>query len=137
MDRTIKFQFIIDDKYLSRIFTIDVIIEKGLCGKDIIEDFLRNVNKSSPITNNSCITGQRQFTNFTDKYGSEIFEGDILAFENTLKFKKVLQNHFIVKWEDYSNGVSGWTQFSPRDSFVKVGNIYENPELLKEVEKWK
>ncbi len=72
-----------------------------------------------------------QFTGLKDKNGKEIYEGDILAFENTLNFKTVLQNHFVIKWEDYGNGMVGFTQFSPINKFVVAGNIFENPELLQ------
>ena len=71
-----------------------------------------------------------QFTGLYDKNGKEIYEGDILAFENILNFKKVLQSHFVIKWEDYGNGMLGFTQFSPINNFVICGNLYENPELL-------
>jgi uncharacterized phage protein (TIGR01671 family) len=72
-----------------------------------------------------------QYTGLKDKNGKEIYEGDILAFEFEENFKKVNKHHFVVKWENYNNGFNGWTQFSPIKKAVKIGNIYENPELCQ------
>lgn len=66
-------------------------------------------------------------TNILDKNGKEIFDGDILHGSWFVTSDKREKSH-IVKWENY-----GW-DFGEFPSFVQIeiiGNIYENPELLK------
>lgn len=69
------------------------------------------------IDNSKSFTLQK-YTNKNDKYGVEIYEGDACAFDVSTNFKKVLVNHFIVKWEDYGYGFEGYTQFSPLEKIV-------------------
>ena len=72
-----------------------------------------------------------QYTGLKDKNGKEIYEGDILGFEVIRNFKEITVYHFAVTW-DFEN--AGWIQFSPKNKIVVIGNIYENPELLKSSE---
>ena len=66
-----------------------------------------------------------EFTGLNDKNGFEIFEGDMVS--NDLKEKG------IVKWEGI--GFNWGNNFSinkgDTDEIEVIGNIYENPELLK------
>jgi len=95
-----------------------VISEKGNwcdveCGWDIQGEY-----RTIPIM---------QFTGLKDKYGKEIYEGDILAFERENNFVKDYVYPFVVEWDSER---AAWIQFSPKELVKVIGNIYENPELL-------
>ena len=67
-----------------------------------------------------------QFTGFTSKYGNRIFEGDIIDFDYDTS---------AVKWVD-----GCWcldddvTLLDEAENVVISGNIYDDPELLEEID---
>ena len=71
-----------------------------------------------------------EYTGLKDMYGKEIYEGDIL-FESFGEeyFKVVFENgSFRAEADGYSLDLEDYD-----DICEVVGNIYENPELLKEI----
>lgn len=87
---------------------------------------------STDTENNDCIL--MQFTGLHDKNGKEIYEGDIIQCKcagGLLKFEIVWEEkdaRFNRKDTIYlSGGVTSG------EGTEVIGNIYENPELLKEL----
>lgn len=66
-----------------------------------------------------------QFTGLKDKNGREIYEGDILCFETELGRSKKT-----VAWSE-GEVYSGWNISRAYCDGEIIGNIYENPELVK------
>lgn len=89
-----------------------------------------------------------QFTGLLDKNSREIYEGDVLSvkfFDGcTARGKnKYVFGNYIVVWQQNRMGfgltecagkricVDSWV-FIPANDFEIIGNIFENPELLKD-----
>ncbi len=83
-----------------------------------------------------------QYTGLKDKNGKEIYESDVLKWEEGKHFnacgRKCKGDYIVyVEWGESGwlpfeakEGYSGTTMFEVRDCEV-IGNIRENPELLK------
>ncbi len=78
-----------------------------------------------------------QSTGLKDKEGTEVFEGDILHHQIQTEYT------FIVKYDKekgrwYGDGLSRTYRIDITKEFLQyykiIGNIYENPELLEEME---
>ena len=75
-----------------------------------------------------------QYTGLLDRNGKEIYEGDIVEYyepnyDSSGGLIDYNTDYLVVKWNDVSNGFD-----LILDLYIQprvIGNIYENPELLK------
>ena len=74
-----------------------------------------------------------QFTGRKDKNGKEIYEGDIMKARYVTGQINICE----IKFKDGCFGANGYCNWGDICEFKIIGNIYENPELLKEESKCK
>lgn len=71
----------------------------------------------------------QQSTGLKDKLGHEIWEGDIIKYDTRKKFKRF--NIFPVEWSVCQGGGFNCLTLFHHPFGEVIGNIFENPELLK------
>jgi uncharacterized phage protein (TIGR01671 family) len=125
--REIKFR--VWDARLKKMFRADSLMwkEDGLWAKcnnqrKAFKQFIINCNSNSKFL--------MQYTGLKDKNGKEIYEGDILRN----KYGLTVEVHYTEGYFCYGNSITPdmaiMTIQQSNDCEV-IGNIYENPELLK------
>lgn len=81
------------------------------------------------------------FTGLTDKNGNEIYEGDIMScpFSHGVKNRKEKNYNCFVYWSDYNVGfvilipknLGSYRRIPTFQQCEVIGNIFQNPELIK------
>ena len=107
-----------------------------VCNDKTVIPYIRNENGTDKEVVPETVG---QYTGLTDKNGKKIFEGDILDCGDRVVFVKWHSycgtwDSMFIKYsgERYSNGI---TPAEWKYRAVIIGNIHDNPELLKGGEK--
>ena len=135
--KEIKFEFIVDGKYITSPYTLEEIMEIG--GEEAILEDLEICDCQTNESNNHCegdcvrfdnskITGKRQFTGLKDRLGKDIYESDICKAPHDFGPGGWSERTFQVKFNIH-NGY-GWNYWD-MDEIEVIGNIYETPNLLQ------
>lgn len=116
MNREIKFRVCRKEEYEWHIYAVSSII-----------DLWNGSNPSFGVMQKELIAYENgeliflQYTGLKDKNGKEIYEGDVL--------RGGVYSHYEVEWDADQ---CGWNIGNHVQHFYEIiGNIYQNPELLK------
>ena len=115
-----------------------LVINKGILYED-----RRDFEDGEPLSDDDAeLVG---YTGLKDSHGNEVYEGDIIEAVFELidgELKNIMDAGVVVfkdcafqvqTFEDHHEPLHEWSQLS--EELRVIGNIYENPELLPEVEK--
>ena len=124
-----------DDVTLA-MYEVSILINNGRVGV-VIEG-------CAPFYKDNCII--MQYTGLKDKNGKEIYEGDIISFNRVEGFANdkfiwvgdvifkngnYIINFLSIETDDMKIDLE-WHIYPYTDNYTVIGNVYENPELLKE-----
>ena len=113
----VSFMWENDGSWLEFKYTLDEIV-----GGKVYDDMSDN-----PLLRNYRLKASRAYTGLKDRFGKEIYEGDIMKASEKHETCYVVEDvggHYTVG--------KGWSMLHLcAEEWIKIGNVYENPELLK------
>lgn len=124
------------NRYKRMIYSIGVVNENT-----ILVDFNGDGNLETIFLTNDI--SLMQFTGLKDKNGNEIYEGDVCRWTDPELFDgEIISDVFIARYNDEylkwigenNNSHDDLYDFTDDRQLELIGNIYENPKLLDEVE---
>ena len=127
MNREIKFRYVFKRKTDGHIYIIEFNVEA-------LED--KSVSQIKTMLRNDLwkLVARDQFTGLLDRNGKEIYEGDIIQYQNECADRTpVLVPFMTPKNLEYITGIgnSEWEEKENQYSNIEViGNIHENKDLL-------
>lgn len=125
------------NKYKRMIYSIGVVNENT-----ILVDFNGDGNLETIFLTNDITL--MQYSGLKDKHGNEIYEGDVCRWTDPETFDgEIISDIFIARYSDEflkwigenNNSYDDLYDFTDDRQLELIGNIYENPKLLEEVEK--
>ena len=75
-----------------------------------------------------------QYTGLKDKNGKEIYEGDVVLFKHEIGDEDWSSEIYFVEFKNGSFNIAWAFEENTCDECELLGNIYENPELMAEVD---
>lgn len=127
------------NKYKRMIYSIGVVNENT-----ILVDFNGDGNLETIFLTNDI--SLMKYSGLKDKNGNEIYEGDVCRWTDSEAFDgEIISDVFIARYSDEylkwigenNNSYDDLYDFTDDRQLELIGNIYENPKLLEEVEECK
>lgn len=136
----VKPYYILEDSYFIDINQAETEFENKYpeeCFWDFIDeiekqDYIQEISSDSDLIITKDLTNLIQCTGLKDKNGKLIYEGNIISdgYDNTLVEWSETDCQFLVVEEN--DGIKTCYTFEQLQSLEIIGNIYENPELIKD-----